>query len=84
MRRMGFWVGALGLVVSAALLAACGGGDDGEPAAVAQQAEQVEQVEQAAQVEAAQPEARVQVIRDRAYLGSADAPVVIEEFSDFL
>ena len=43
-----------------------------------------EQVEQAAQVEAAQPEARVQVIRDRAYLGSADAPVVIEEFSDFL
>ena len=41
MRRMGFWIGVLGLVVSAALLAACGGGDDGEPAAVAQQAEQV-------------------------------------------
>ena len=38
MRRMGFWIGALGLVVSAALLAACGG--DGEPAAVAQRAEQ--------------------------------------------
>ena len=75
-KRTGIWIGTLALVVSAALLAACGGGDDGEQsAAEAQQSEQVEQ---------AQPEARVQVIRDRAYLGSADAPVVIQEYSDFL
>ena len=47
MRRMGFWIGALGLVVSAALLAACGGGGDGEPAAVVEQVEQAERVEAA-------------------------------------
>lgn len=76
MRRTRLWLGALGLVVSAMLLAACGGGDDIEQsAAEAQQSEQIEQTE---------PEARVQVIRDRASLGSADAPVVIQEYSDFL
>ncbi len=76
MKRTRLWFGALGLVVSAALLAACGGGDGSEQsAAEAQQSEQIEQ---------AQPEARVQVIRDRASLGRADAPVVIQEYSDFL
>lgn len=81
-KRIGLWIGALGLLVSAALLAACGGGYDSEqPAAAQQTAESAQQVEQ---VESAQPEARVQVIRDRAYLGSEDAPVVIQEYSDFL
>ena len=85
MTRTGLWIGALGLVVSAALLAACGGGyGDEQPAAAAQQSSEAEQAQQVEQVEQAQPEARVQVIRDRAYLGSKDAPVVIREYSDFL
>ena len=75
MKRAGIWFGALGLVVSAALLAACGGGDDGEQSAAAQQSTEAQQAEQ---------EARVQVIRERASLGSPDAPVVIQEYSDFL
>ncbi len=84
-KRTGLWIGALGLLVSAALLAACGGGYDSEqPAAAAQQTAEAQQAEQVEQVESAQPEARVQVIRDRAYLGSEDAPVVIQEYSDFL
>ena len=81
MRRTRLWLGALGLVVSAMLLAACGGGDDGGQSAAAQRTAEAQQSEQ---VEQAQPEARVQVIRDRASLGSADAPVVIQEYSDFL
>lgn len=87
MKRAGIWIGALGLVVSAVLIAACGGGDDGEQSAAAQrsaEAQQVDQAEQAEQAEPAQEEARVQVIRDRASLGSPDAPVVIQEYSDFL
>lgn len=78
MRRTRPWIVALALVVSVALLAACGGGDDGEQTTAAQRSADAQQVEPA------EPEARVQVIRDRAYLGSADAPVVIEEYSDFL
>ena len=81
MGRTRLWIGALVLVVSAVLLAACGGGDDGGQTTTAQRSADAQQV---AQVEQAEPEARVQVIRDRAYLGSADAPVVIEEYSDFL
>lgn len=83
-KRTGVWIGALGLLVSAAVLAACGGGYDSERPAAAQQTAEAQQVEQVEQVESAQPEARVQVIRDRAYLGSEDAPVVIQEYSDFL
>ena len=84
MKRAGIWFGALGLVVSAVLIAACGGGDDAEQSAAAQRSMDAQQVEQVAQAEPAQPEARVQVIRDRASLGSPDAPVVIQEYSDFL
>ncbi len=84
MKRAGIWIGALGLVVSAVLIAACGGGDDGEQSAAAQQSAEAQQVEQVEQTEPAQEEARVQVIRDRASLGSPDAPVVIQEYSDFL
>jgi protein-disulfide isomerase len=81
MRQTRLWIGALGLVVSAVLIAACGGGDDGEQSAAAQQSVDAQQTEQ---VEQAEPEARVQVIRERASLGSPDAPVVIQEYSDFL
>ncbi len=84
MKRAGIWIGALGLVVSAVLIAACGSGDDGEQSAAAQRSADAQQVEQVAQAEPAQQEARVQVIRDRASLGSPDAPVVIQEYSDFL
>ena len=84
MKRAGIWIGALALVVSAVLIAACGGGDNGEQSAAAQRSADAQQVEQVAQAEPAQQEARVQVIRDRASLGSPDAPVVIQEYSDFL
>ena len=84
MKRAGIWIGALGLVVSAVLIAACGSGDDGEQSAAAQRSADAQQVEQVAKAEPAQQEARVQVIRDRASLGSPDAPVVIQEYSDFL
>ena len=70
-------IGALAIVAVAILLASCGGGYgyDEQTASKAVQTEQAGEVEQ---------EARVQVIRDRASLGDPDAPVVIEEFSDFL
>ena len=71
------WIGALALVAVAMLLASCGGGYGSDE----QSASQVGQTEQAGQVE---EEARVQVVRDRASLGDPDAPVVIEEYSDFL
>ena len=70
-------IGALAIVAVAILLASCGGGygDDEQTASKAAQTEQAGEVEQ---------EARVQVIRDRASLGDPNAPVVIEEYSDFL
>lgn len=88
MKRAGIWFGALGLVVSAVLIAACGGGDDGERSAAAQQSADAQQTDRVDQPEPAQQPAqqgaRVQVIRARASLGSPDAPVVIQEYSDFL
>ncbi len=71
------WIGALAIVAVAMLLASCGGGYGNDE----QSASQVAQTEQAGEIE---QEARVQVIRDRASLGDPDAPVVIEEYSDFL
>ncbi len=75
------WIGVLAIVTVAILLASCGGGYGGGYGNDEQSASQVAQTEQAGQVE---EEARVQVVRDRASLGDPDAPVVIEEYSDFL
>ena len=75
------WIGVLAIVTVALLLASCGGGYGGGYGGDEQSASQVDRTEQAGEVE---QEARVQVIRDRASLGDPDAPVVIEEYSDFL
>jgi protein-disulfide isomerase len=82
MKTRRFRVGVFTALIGAALLSACGGGGESKPQATTSQS--VEQVEAADQPTQSEPEARVQVIRDRAYLGSPDAPVVIEEYSDFL
>ncbi|MYA01685.1 MAG: hypothetical protein F4038_05605 [Chloroflexi bacterium] len=65
------------MLFSALFLAACSGGDD-----VAQ--ETGTQTAAPQEVESAEAQARVQVIRDRASLGDPNAPVVIQEYSDFL
>ena len=74
-------IGALAIVAVAMLLASCGGGYGGGYGNDEQSASQVDRTEQAGEVE---EEARVQVVRDRASLGDPNAPVVIEEYSDFL
>lgn len=74
MSRNGIRMAAGVIVAAALLLIACGGGDQAPPAG-----SQVETTEQTQD-----EEARVQVIRGRATLGDPDAPVVIEEYSDFL
>lgn len=65
------------MLFSALFLAACSGGDDAAQESGTQTAAPQE-------VESAAAEARVQVIRDRASLGDPNAPVVIQEYSDFL
>ncbi len=92
MNRIRILAGALAVAFIALLLASCGDGygdqqsaSQAQPAAQAEQADQPAQVEQTQQVaQQAESEARVQVIRDRAFIGSPDAPVVIQEYSDFL
>ena len=86
MNRIRILAGSLAVAFIALLLTSCGDGDqqsasEAQPVAQAEQAGQPAQVEQAQQAE---PEARVQVIRDRGFIGSPDAPVVIQEYSDFL
>ncbi len=65
------------MLFSALFLAACSSGDD-----VAQETGAQSTASQEA--ESAEAQARVQVIRDRASLGDPNAPVVIQEYSDFL
>lgn len=81
MTRTPGWAAALAIVFAVTLLAACGGGASDEaqvaspttaPQGSADSAEQIDE------------QARVQVVRDRASLGDPNAPVVIEEYSDFL
>ncbi|MCY4618353.1 MAG: hypothetical protein OXD50_07350 [Chloroflexi bacterium] len=88
MNRIRILAGTLAVAFIALLLTSCGDADgDQQSASQAQSAIQAEQADQPAQIEQtqqAEPEARVQVIRDRAFLGSPDAPVVIQEYSDFL
>ncbi len=92
MNRIRILAGSLAVAFIAVLLTSCGDGDgDLQSASQAQPTTQAEQADQPAQVEQtqqpaqqAEPEARVQVIRDRGFIGSPDAPVVIQEYSDFL
>ena len=76
MTRPGTWAAALVIVLTAFLLLSCGGTS--------------EDVQVDAQTTAAQEsaptdqEARVQVVRDRGVLGDPNAPVLIQEYSDFL
>ncbi|MXX47880.1 MAG: hypothetical protein F4088_01160 [Chloroflexi bacterium] len=65
------------MLFSALFLAACSSGDD-----VAQEPGTHTAAPQ--EVESAETQARVQVNRDRASLGDPNAPVVIQEYSDFL
>ena len=77
MTRPRTWTGALLIALAALLLVSCAGGT-GEEGQVASQST-------AAEASAAtDQEARVQVVRDRASLGDPNAPVVIQEYSDFL
>ena len=76
MTRPGTWAAALVIVLTAFLLLSCGGtSEDG----------QVDSQPTAAQESApTDQEARVQVVRDRGVLGDPNAPVLIQEYSDFL
>ena len=77
MTRPGTWAAALVIVLTAFLLLSCGGGtsEDG----------QVDSQPTAPQESApTDQEARVQVVRDRGVLGDPNAPVLIQEYSDFL
>lgn len=76
MTRPGTWAAALVIVLTAFLLLSCGGtSEDG----------QVDSQTTAAQESApTDQEARVQVVRDRGVLGDPNAPVLIQEYSDFL
>ena len=79
------WIAALTIVCSAFWLASCAAGDDGDDQSATQAATQAAtQTAGAEPAEQPEPGARVQVIRNRASLGSPDAPVVIQEHSDFL
>lgn len=71
------WTGALLIAITALLLVSCGGGtsEEGQVASQSTAAQESAAIDQ---------EARVQVVRDRASLGDPDAPVVIQEYSDFL
>ncbi|MDE2747187.1 MAG: hypothetical protein OXI41_14640 [Chloroflexota bacterium] len=92
MNQRRIWAGLIAFAAVAAvatLVAACGGGAESEPEQTAAQAAgQTAQAEQAAaqaeQVESAEQDARVQVVRGRAALGDPAAPVLIQEYSDFL
>lgn len=77
MTRPGTWAAALLIVLTAFLLVSCGGGA-GEDERVASQSTPTQEST------AIDQEARVQVVRDRAVLGDPNAPVVIQEYSDFL
>lgn len=78
MKIRGSWAGALAVGLAAILLVSCGGGAGDADQVGEQPAASQESEEQDA------GEARVQVLRDRAFLGDPDAPVVIQEYSDFL
>jgi len=92
MNQRRIWAGLIAVAAVATLVAACGGGAKSEPEQTAVQAAgptaQAEQAEQAAaqaeQVVSAEQDARVQVVRGRAALGDPAAPVLIQEYSDFL
>lgn len=71
------WLGALIVIAATLLLVSCGG-SYGEPESETPAATQAEAEGTPAE------EARVQVIRGRASLGDPDAPVVIQDYSDFL
>lgn len=73
MTRGRIGIAASAIVALALLLVSCGSA--GEAPSAASQADATEQTEE---------EARVQVIRGRAMLGDPNAPVVIQEYSDFL
>ena len=76
MTRPGTWAAALVIVLTAFLLLSCGGTSEGG---------QVDSQPTAAQESApTDQEARVQVVRDRGVLGDPNAPVLIQEYSDFL
>ncbi len=70
MRNVRVWTALFAGMLLAALFVACGGDEAAAPVAT--------------ETSPAAEEARVQVIRGRASLGSADTPIVIEEYSDFL
>ncbi|MXY86776.1 MAG: hypothetical protein F4Y95_09900 [Chloroflexi bacterium] len=77
MPRPRTWTGALLIALTALLLASCAGGT-GEEGQVASQ------TTAAQESTATDQEARVQVVRARGTLGDPNAPVVIQEYSDFL
>lgn len=71
------WTGALLIALTALLLVSCsdGTGEEGQVESQATTAQESAATDQ---------EARVQVVRDRGTLGDPNAPVVIQEYSDFL
>lgn len=73
MNRPRILIALLAALLLGGLLAACGGVDQEAPATT-----------EAAQSTQPAEEARVQVIRGRATLGNPDAPILIQDFSDFL
>lgn len=56
------------------LLSACSGGGEQEPPTASEARQSTQPAE----------EARVQIIRGRATLGNRDAPILIQDYSDFL
>lgn len=66
--------GLLAALLLGGLLAACSGGEEPESPATTETPQSTQPAE----------EARVQIIRGRATLGNPDAPILIQDYSDFL
>ena len=84
MTRTPGWAAALAIVFAVTLLAACGGGASDEAQVASPTTAPRDSADSADSAEQIDEQARVQVVRDRASLGDPNAPVVIQEYSDFL
>lgn len=67
-------VALLAALLLGGLLSACSGGGEQEPATASEARQSTQPAE----------ETRLQIIRGRATLGNPDAPILIQDYSDFL